>query len=94
LGPIFNVLERGMYLLGLGLIMLLMKFLDLGPVGRLDWAADWYWFAAPFILAATWWAWADWSGYTKRRAMDKMDQRKKDRLTKNRDAMGMGPKKR
>jgi small Trp-rich protein len=82
-----------MYFLGLGLVLLLLKFLEIGPVGRWDWAADWLWFAMPFILAAAWWAYADFSGYSKRRAMDKMEQRKQDRLAKNRDAMGMGHKK-
>lgn len=83
-----------MYFLGLGIALLLMKAFELGPVGRWDWGDQWYLFAGPFILAAAWWAYADWSGYSKRREMDKMQQRKKDRLNKNREAMGMGPKKR
>jgi small Trp-rich protein len=83
-----------MYFLGAGLILLLMKYLEIGFAAKWDWAGDWYLFAAPFFLAAAWWAWADWSGYTKRKAMEKMDQRKKDRLNSNRNAMGMGPKKR
>jgi small Trp-rich protein len=83
-----------MYFLGLGIVLLLMKALEFGPVGRWDWADQWYFFAAPFILAAAWWAYADWSGYSKRREMDKMELRKKERLNKNRTAMGMGPKKR
>jgi len=39
-------------------------------------------------LAIAWWAWADTSGYTKRKAMEAMDARKKDRIERNRDAMG------
>jgi small Trp-rich protein len=81
-----------MYFLGAGVILLLLKYLEIGPVAQWDWGKDWYWFAAPFVLAVIWWAWADASGYTKRKAMDKMDQRKKDRLEKNRVAMGMGTK--
>jgi small Trp-rich protein len=83
-----------MYFLGLGLALMLMKWLEIGPVGQWDWGKDWMLFAAPFVLAALWWWYADWSGYSKRREIDKMEQRKKDRLAKNRDAMGMGPKKR
>ncbi len=83
-----------MYFLGAGVILLLLKFLEIGPVGQWDWADKWYLFAAPFILAVVWWAWADASGYTKRKAMDKMDQRKLDRLNKNREALGMNPTKR
>ena len=82
-----------MYFLGLGVALLLMKYLDIGPVARWDWGGDWYLFAAPFALAVAWWAWADASGYTKKKAIEKMDQRKKDRLTKNRDALGIGPRK-
>jgi small Trp-rich protein len=73
-----------------GVILLLLKYLEIGPVALWGWQSHWYWFAAPFVLAVVWWAWADASGYTKRKAMDKMDQRKADRLAKNRDAMGMG----
>ncbi len=79
-----------MYFLGIGLVLLLMKYLELGPVA----AWSWWTVLAPFALAALWWAWADWSGYTKKKAMEKMQQRKQDRINKNRTAMGIAPKKR
>ncbi|NCT99308.1 TIGR04438 family Trp-rich protein [Hydrogenophaga sp. YM1] len=74
-----------MYLLGLGIALLLMKYLEFGPV------AEWSWWVvlAPFALAAAWWAWADFSGYTKRKAVEKMDQKKRDRLDKQREALGI-----
>jgi small Trp-rich protein len=78
-----------MYFLGIGLLMLTLKFLEFGPVAKLGWASDWYWFALPFALAVAWWAYADASGYTKRREMDKMEKRKQDRLSKNREALGI-----
>jgi small Trp-rich protein len=81
-----------MYFLITGVILLLLKFLEIGPVGQWDWADKWWVFAAPFALAVVWWAWADASGYSKRREMDKMEQRKKDRLAKNREALGIGNK--
>lgn len=79
-----------MYFLILGLAMLAMKYLEFGPV------ADWNWWIvmSPFALAVLWWAWADKTGYTKRIEMEKMDKRKQDRLDKQRDALGMLPKKR
>ena len=40
--------------------------------------------------AAAWWAWADASGYTKRKAMQKMDQRKQDRIDRQKQAMQPG----
>ena len=51
-----------MYFLGLGLILLAMKYLELGPVA--GW--DWWVVVLPFGLAMAWWAGADSSGYTKR----------------------------
>ncbi|CAM5783380.1 TIGR04438 family Trp-rich protein [Ottowia pentelensis] len=47
---------------------------------------------APFAGAALWWAWADWSGYTKRKAMERDDQRKLDRINRHREALGQKPK--
>ena len=66
-----------------GIVLLAMKYLEFGPV------ALWPWWVvlSPFGLAVAWWAWADASGYTKRKAMDKMDKRKQDRINKQRSAM-------
>ncbi|MEY3445917.1 MAG: hypothetical protein RIR45_672 [Pseudomonadota bacterium] len=75
-----------MYLLGLGLILLGMKVLEFGPVATWDW---WIVFI-PFGLAVAWWWWADSSGYTKRKAMEIEDARRKARIDKNREAMGTG----
>ena len=73
-----------MYLLALGIILLLLKFLEIGPV------AAWSWWAvlAPFAGAAVWWAWADWSGYTKRKAMERHELRKQERVDRQRKAIG------
>lgn len=73
-----------MYLVGLGVILMALKYLEIGPV------AVWEWWVvlAPFGLAMAWWFWADSSGYTKRKAMEAMDARKKDRIERNREAMG------
>ena len=72
-----------MYFLGLGVILLLLKWQEIGPV------ATWSWWTvlAPFALAFVWWTWADWSGYTKRKAMEKMDAIKGKRLQEQRDAL-------
>lgn len=71
-----------------GVLLLVMKLLDFGPVG----AWPWWVIAIPFGLAVVWWHWADASGWTKRREMDKMDARKADRRAKNMAALGNGPK--
>ncbi len=74
-----------MYLLIVGVALLLLKYLEVGPV------AGWSWLVAlsPFGLAVLWWAWADSSGYTRRKQMEKMEQRKTDRIEKQRKALGL-----
>ena len=79
-----------MYLLLIGLLGLVLKYLEIGPVAALSW---WV-LLIPFALAVAWWAWADSTGYTKKKEMNKMDLRKKERIEKQRVAMGMLPKKR
>ena len=77
-----------MYLLGLGLVFLALKYLGMGPVG----AWDWWVVLLPFGLAVLWWAWADSSGYTKRKAMERENTRKQERINRNHEAMGTAPK--
>ena len=79
-----------MYLLLIGLVGLVLKYLEIGPVATLSW---WV-LLIPFALAVVWWAWADSTGYTKKKEMNKMDLRKQERIEKQRVAMGMLPKKR
>jgi len=73
-----------MYFLGLGLVLLIMKYLDVAPVAAWSWLIVF----APFGLAVVWWAWADASGYTKKKAMEVEQARVKARIEKNREAMG------
>ena len=79
-----------MYLLVIGIILLAMKYLEFGQV------AQWSWWVvlSPFALAVVWWTWADWSGYTKRRAVERENARKQVRIDKSREALGLGIKKR
>jgi small Trp-rich protein len=74
-----------MYLVILGALLLLMKATDFGPV------ASWSWWIvlAPFVGAIIWWSWADSSGWTQRREMDKIDQKKADRRRQALDNLGM-----
>ena len=79
-----------MYFLGLGLVLLALKYLELGPVA--GW--DWWVVVLPFGLAMAWWAWADSSGYTKRKAMQRDNARREDRIERNKTAIGTSTKKR
>jgi small Trp-rich protein len=40
-----------------------------------------------------WWAWADSTGYTKRKAMERENRRRDARIDASREALGMLPKK-
>lgn len=79
-----------MYLLGLAIVLSLLKLADIGPV------AGWTWWPilGMYGAAAAWWAWADASGYTKRKAMERMDQRKKERIERQKQAMTPGQRRR
>ena len=79
-----------MYLLGIGILMLLLWYLEIGPVA----AWPWYVVFAPFGLAVLWWWCADWSGYTKKKAVERENIKKKARIDKGREAMGVQKRKR
>ncbi|MBC7603382.1 MAG: TIGR04438 family Trp-rich protein [Ramlibacter sp.] len=74
-----------MLFLGLGIILLAMKYLEMGPVA----AWPWWLVLSPFGLAMAWWAWADWSGYTKKKAVEKERDKKQARIDKNKQSLGM-----
>lgn len=73
-----------------GVLLLVMKLADFGAVGA------WSWWAvlSPFALAAVWWAWADATGFTKRRQMEKMDAKREERRKNQLTALGIEPRKR
>ena len=79
-----------MYLIVIGVLTLALKLAEVGPVGQ--WS--WWLVLAPFGGAALWWAWADASGWSKRRAMDKMEERKDKRRLRNMEALGTEPRRR
>ena len=73
-----------MYFLGLGLLFLVLKYLEVDPV------AAWSWLVvlSPFGMAIAWWAWADATGYTKRKATQRENERKQQRIDRHRKAIG------
>ena len=73
-----------MYAVGLGVVLMLLKVLDVDPV--VNWA--WWWVLSPFAVAVAWWTWADASGWTKKKAMQRENARRQTRIDKNREAMG------
>lgn len=79
-----------MYLFGISILVLVLKYLEVGPFASMSW----WWVAAPFALTAAWWTWADYSGYTKRKVMEKEDRRKAERIQKQKEQLGFKTKNR
>jgi len=79
-----------MWFLVAGVVLVALKMLEVGVVAQ--W--PWWWVMLPLGLAVAWWAWADASGYTKRKVMEKMDRKKQERIDKQREAMGIGRRRR
>jgi len=74
-----------MLFLLLGLLGLALKYFEVGMV------AGWSWWVvlSPFALAVAWWAWADSSGYTKRKVVEREDRRKQARIDRQKANMGL-----
>jgi small Trp-rich protein len=83
---------HGMAFALVGLALIVCNLMDWGPMGAWNWeiSGDLWKFVLPFILSTVWWIWSDASGLSKRRAMNKDAARKRDRLDRNIDAMGLG----
>ena len=79
-----------MYYLLAGLGLLVWNFWRIGLVADMSW----WWVLSPFAMAFLWWLWADMSGYTKRKEMEKMDQKRKDRVERQRESLGIQSRKR
>jgi small Trp-rich protein len=79
-----------MFFLFTGMGLMLLKYFEIGFVTDLSW----WWVLSPFAMAVAWWAWADTTGYTKRKAMERMDQKKQDRIDRQREALGIKSKRR
>ncbi|MBS3912584.1 MAG: TIGR04438 family Trp-rich protein [Hydrogenophaga sp.] len=79
-----------MFFLLTGLGLMLLKYFEIGFVAELSW----WWVLSPFAMAVAWWAWADTTGYTKRKAMERMDQKKQHRIDRQREALGIKSKRR
>ena len=77
-----------MYFVILGVLLVGMKLLELGPVGEWGWLAVLW----PFLVAFLWWQYADKVGLTQKRAMDRMEERKAERRRKHMVALGINPR--
>jgi small Trp-rich protein len=75
----------------IGVVLIALNLLGIGPVGQWNWEAfgDLWKFCLPFLLAALWWVYTDKSGMDKRREIEKMEQKKRDRRKENLASLGM-----
>jgi small Trp-rich protein len=84
-----------MWFVAIGVVLLVLNFAGIGPVGAWTWRDDWWILLLPFFLAVVWWGWADWSGLTQRKAMARVDAKREARRQTSLAALGMqSPKKR
>lgn len=74
-----------MWFLIAGLVLGGLYLADVSPVAGWHWG----WILLPFGLAALWWAVADATGLTQRRAIDKMESRKEARRQRDMEALGL-----
>ncbi|MDB5733014.1 MAG: hypothetical protein JWQ03_2909 [Variovorax sp.] len=74
-----------MWFLVLGVLGVALKYFEIAPV------AVWSWWTvlAPFALTLVWWAYADASGYTRRKVMEKENARKQARIDRQRGELGL-----
>ena len=78
----------------LGVVLILLNLVGVGVFGSWVWAGDWWKMCWPFGLALAWWTFADKTGFTKRREMQKMEDRKLARRRKNMVSLGIDPRSR
>ncbi len=80
-----------MWFVTAGVALILMNLTGIGPVANWTWelTGDLWKFCVPFALAFAWWLWADASGLNKRREMEKMEAKKRDRRKESLAALGM-----
>ncbi|MFY9512247.1 MAG: TIGR04438 family Trp-rich protein [Rubrivivax sp.] len=74
-----------MWFLIAGLVLGALYLGDVSPVAGWHWG----WILLPFGLAALWWAVADATGFTQRRAIDKMELKKETRRQRDMEALGL-----
>lgn len=83
-----------MWFVAIGVLVQILNLAGIGPIGAWTWKEHWWLMLAPFLAAILWWAWADWSGLTQRKAMKKVDDKREARRQKALDALGLqSPKK-
>lgn len=74
-----------MWMLLIALLLTLLKYLGLGPLAGLSW----WWLLLPYGLTVAWWTYADLSGLTQRRIAVREEARRRKRIDRQKQALGM-----
>jgi small Trp-rich protein len=82
-----------MWFVVIGVIVLGLHLAGIGPLGAMVFKDSWWLILSPFGMAVLWWFWADSTGWTQRRAMDKVDAKREERREKALDALGLPSRK-
>jgi len=83
--PVDDLEGLCMWFLIVGVLGALLKYLEVGFFATLSW-----WIVLiPFVLTLAWWAWADASGFTARKAMKRDERRRQERVERQRSQLGM-----
>ena len=77
-----------MYAVVIGVLLVALKLAEVEPV--VGWS--WFWVLLPLGVAVLWWEYADRSGYNKRKEIEKMEEKKRQRRVQNMAALGMDEK--
>jgi small Trp-rich protein len=74
-----------------GVLLILTNLAGIWPAANWNWElfGDLWKFCVPFMFAALWWVWSDKSGLNKRREVERMEQKKRDRRQENLASLGL-----
>jgi small Trp-rich protein len=80
-----------MFFVIVGVLIIITNLAGIGPFADWNWnfTGDLWKFCVPFVFALLWWIWADKSGLDKRREIEKMEERKRNRRKENLTALGL-----
>lgn len=72
---------------GLLAVLKVLAHFDISDVAGIS-AMSWWWVLGGFALSAAWFAYADYSGLTQRKVMQRFEQRKQKRIQAQREILG------
>jgi small Trp-rich protein len=80
----------------IGVLLILMNLVGFGFPATWNWhfTGDLWKFCVPFVFAVLWWVWSDKSGLNKRREIERMEQKKRERRLASLASLGLDTRER